>query len=106
MPGRLTENDKEPYIEASKLDKERYIRETAAYEQHKNKETTTNPNLHRGLVPSMINFGAPSVIDHVTSQADTGSNIIPDAAFIESTVQIPNNGKTSNPIFQLLPWWV
>uniref|UniRef100_M0ZSP9 2-deoxyglucose-6-phosphate phosphatase n=1 Tax=Solanum tuberosum TaxID=4113 RepID=M0ZSP9_SOLTU len=27
MPGRLTENDKEPYIEASKLDKERYIRE-------------------------------------------------------------------------------
>ncbi|XP_049351326.1 high mobility group B protein 9-like [Solanum verrucosum] len=97
----LSENDKEPYIEASKLDKERYIREMAAYEQHKKKETKTNPNLHSGLAPSMINFGAPSVIDHVTSQADTGSNIIPDAAFIESTVQIPNNNKTSNSIFQM-----
>ncbi|TMW85523.1 hypothetical protein EJD97_023018 [Solanum chilense] len=76
----------------------------AAYEQHKNKETTTNPNLHRGLAPSMINFGAPSGIDHgyhVTSQAYTGSNILPNASFIESTVQILNNGKTSNPIFQM-----
>lgn len=76
----------------------------AVYEQHKNKETTTNPNLHRGLVLSMINFGAPSGNDHgyhVTSQADTGSNILPNASFIESTVQISNNGKTSNPIFQM-----
>ncbi|XP_055814901.1 putative high mobility group B protein 11 isoform X3 [Solanum dulcamara] len=100
----LSENDKEPYIEASKLDKERYIREMAAYEQHKNMETTKNPNLHRGLAPSMINFGAPSGIDHgliVTSQADTRNNIVPDASFIESTVQISNNGKTSNPIFQM-----
>ncbi|XP_010313586.1 putative high mobility group B protein 11 isoform X2 [Solanum lycopersicum] len=97
----LSENEKEPYIEASKLDKERYIREMAAYEQHKNKETTTNPNLLSGLTPSMINFGAPSVIDHVTSQGDTGSNIIPDASFTESTVQRPNSGKTSNPIFQM-----
>ncbi|CAN4110946.1 unnamed protein product [Withania somnifera] len=100
----LSESEKEPYIEASKLDKERYYREMAACEQHKNKETANNPNLHSGLAPSMINFGEPSGIDnqyHVTSQADTGSSIVPDASFIESAIQISNSGNTSNPIFQM-----
>ncbi|XP_060167310.1 putative high mobility group B protein 11 isoform X1 [Lycium barbarum] len=100
----LSENDKEPYIEASKLDKERYNREMAAYNQHKNKETAKDQNLHRGLSPSMVNFGAPSGIDngyYVSPQADTGSNIVPDASFMESTVQITKNGKPSDPIFQM-----
>ncbi|KAJ8572790.1 hypothetical protein K7X08_009301 [Anisodus acutangulus] len=101
----LSENDKEPYIEASKLDKERYNREMAAYKQPKNKETAKDENLHHnGSAPSMINFGAPSGIDngyYVTSQADTGSNIVPDASFIESTVQILKNTKPGEPIFQM-----
>lgn len=76
----------------------------AAYEHHKSKEAGKNPNLHRGSALGMINFGAPSGIDngdYVTSEADSGSNIVPDASFIETTVQISNNGKTSNPIFQM-----
>ncbi|CAN4108920.1 unnamed protein product [Withania somnifera] len=94
-----------PYVEASKLDKERYNREMAAYEQHKNKESANNPNLQSGLAP-MINFGEPSGIDngyYVTLQADTRSSIVPDASFIESTIQIPHNGNASNPIF-LMDW--
>ncbi|XP_016538814.1 putative high mobility group B protein 11 isoform X4 [Capsicum annuum] len=100
----MSENDKEPYVEASKLDKERYNREMAAYEHVKNKETANSPNLHRVLAPSMIDFGAPSRIDdryYVTSQADTVSNTVPDASFIESTVQISDNGNSSNPTFQM-----
>ncbi|KAM3377973.1 putative high mobility group B protein 11 isoform X1 [Capsicum galapagoense] len=100
----MSENDKEPYVEASKLDKERYNREMAAYEHVKNKETANSPNLHRVLAPSMIDFGAPSGIDdryYVTSQADTVSNTVPDASFIESTVQISDNGNSSNPTFQM-----
>ncbi|MCD7448619.1 hypothetical protein HAX54_044873 [Datura stramonium] len=100
----ISENDKEPYIEASKMDKERYIREMAAYKQRNSKETANDQNLHRASAPSIIKFGAPSGIDngyYVSSQADTGSNIVPDASFIESTVQILKNSKPGDPIFQM-----
>ncbi|KAK9074923.1 hypothetical protein SSX86_003242 [Deinandra increscens subsp. villosa] len=70
---QLSDDDKQPYIEASKKDKERYVREMAAYEDHIRKKRNlfqkTTKNASKVSSPNLINLSAHS------SEASSGAHV-------------------------------
>ncbi|KAL3620673.1 hypothetical protein CASFOL_035585 [Castilleja foliolosa] len=94
---RLPENEKQQYIEAGKMDKERYVKEMAAYKQLQNQHkgegqisfvSNENPSKLKLSTSSETDdvyrvyleddeFKADSGIDHVTENATSGSVDVP-----------------------------
>lgn len=73
----LSENDKKPYVEASRKDKERSIREMAAYNQCKIQKHAKIQNLSRNKCPKVIDFALAPEKDedyhHIISELEAGN---------------------------------
>ncbi|KAK2968746.1 hypothetical protein RJ640_020382 [Escallonia rubra] len=96
---RLSESDRQPYIEESRKDRERYKQEMTAY--------TERSNLHTGsncTEPNMINFAMPLQTDgdyHVTLQPDAENIFASDGSTVELAVKYMKDARPNDPIFQI-----
>lgn len=100
----LTSPHPQPYVEASRKDKERFDREMAVYNQNKNKKVTMAGDLLNGSPSTLINFGAFSLINddyYVTLEDDAGNFQLPNESLVESTIQMLKNAKPNDPIFEM-----
>ncbi|KAH6819030.1 hypothetical protein C2S51_002633 [Perilla frutescens var. frutescens] len=101
---RLPEKDKLPYIEASKMDKERYERQMASYKKlheiHKGKSHA----LFSTTTPSMLNFSTSMQSDdayHVSLEDDSENVHSPDESMVKSAIEAMKSAKTNDSIFQI-----
>ncbi|KAL3538282.1 hypothetical protein ACH5RR_001648 [Cinchona calisaya] len=100
----LSQNERLPFIEASRMDKERFNRQMAFYVQHENKKVMKTENLLKGSTSTFINFGpSPPINDEyfVTLEADAGNLFLPDESLVESTIEMLKNAQPNDPIFQM-----
>ncbi|KAL8545422.1 hypothetical protein ACS0TY_005545 [Phlomoides rotata] len=99
----LPEEEKLPYIEASKMDKERYEMEMAAYKQQQENQNAKSPTLFNNTTSSMINFATPSDNDdvyHVSLEKESGNVRPPDESMVELAKETMKNAESNDSIFQ------
>ncbi|KAI3445429.1 hypothetical protein Pfo_002094 [Paulownia fortunei] len=100
----LSEKEKQPYIEASKMDKERYDKEMAAYKQLQTNQNAKSESLFSNPTPSMLNFSTSSETDdvyHVSLEADCENVFSPDESMVELAIEVMKNAESNDPIFQI-----
>mgnify|MGYP004724168437 CR=1 FL=1 len=94
----------QPYIEASRKDRERFYREMAVYMQYIDKKVLKSENTLKDSASSLINFGQSSLITddyYVTLEADAENFCLPDESLVESTIQMLKTRRPSDPMFQM-----
>ncbi|PIN10059.1 HMG box-containing protein [Handroanthus impetiginosus] len=100
----LPDKDKLPYIEASKMDKERYDKEMATYMQQKDKPSVKSQSLFSNPTSSIINFSASSKTDdvyHVTVEDDRENFHSPDQSMVQLAIEVMKNAHSNDSIFQI-----
>ncbi|KAL0335414.1 UNVERIFIED_CONTAM: hypothetical protein Sradi_4753300 [Sesamum radiatum] len=100
----LSEKDKQPYVEASKMDKERYEKELATYNQLKSNKIPKSQSLFSNSTPSMLNFSTSSETDdvyHVSLESDCENFLSPDESMVELAIEVMKNAESSDSIFQI-----
>ncbi|XP_027114864.1 putative high mobility group B protein 11 [Coffea arabica] len=100
----LSEDDRLPYIEASRKDRERFYREMAVYMQYIDKKVLKSENTLKDSASALINFGQSSLINddyYVTLEADAENFCLPDESLVESTIQMLKTRRPSDPMFQM-----
>ncbi|CAI9103558.1 OLC1v1002069C1 [Oldenlandia corymbosa var. corymbosa] len=100
----LSDNDRLPYAEASRKDKERFNRELVIYMQNKNNTVTVTRDLPSSSTPTSINFAASSPRDddcYVPLELNAGNQPLPNETLVESTIQMLENAKPNDPIFRM-----
>ncbi|CAK9166726.1 unnamed protein product [Ilex paraguariensis] len=98
----LSKSDRQPYIEASKKDKERFNRELAAYKDLKTKQNTKR--ISSSSKPTILDFSTPSRTDgayYVTLQPDAGDFFVPDESVRLSVMQAMKNEQPNDSMFQI-----
>ncbi|XP_051147260.1 uncharacterized protein LOC127262566 isoform X2 [Andrographis paniculata] len=94
----LSVNDKQPYIEASKMDRERYKKEMAVYEQRQSQSYGSES------IPRMISFSTPGETDdvyHVALEPDSDNMLSPDESIVELAVDIMKNNESNDSMFEI-----
>ncbi|KAK3014294.1 hypothetical protein RJ639_008017 [Escallonia herrerae] len=96
---RLSESDRQPYIEESRKDRERYKQEMTAYTERSDLYTVSNCT-----EPNMINFAMPLQTDgdyHVTLEPDAENFFASDGSTVELAVKYMKDARPNDPIFQI-----
>ncbi|KAK6159795.1 hypothetical protein DH2020_003176 [Rehmannia glutinosa] len=78
----LPEEDKQPYIEASKMDKERYDKEMAAYKQQQNNQNAKSQT---------------DDVYRVSLEDDHEDFVSPDESMVELAIKVMKNGRSKDP---------
>ncbi|KAL3814626.1 hypothetical protein ACJIZ3_015894 [Penstemon smallii] len=100
----LPEKDKKPYIDASKLDKERYDREMASYMQRANNQNIKSQCLFSNSTPRMLNFSTSSKKDdeyHVSLQTKHEIFGTPDESMVELAIEEMKNAESNDRKFHM-----
>lgn len=91
----------QPYMEASKIDKERYDKEMSSY----NKQVESNNNNGEGE-RVLSNDPTPNFLEaddvyHVSLEADSGEILLPDESIVELAIEEMKNAQSNDPIFRI-----
>ncbi|XAR49257.1 hypothetical protein NMG60_11032386 [Bertholletia excelsa] len=88
----LSESDKQPYIEESRKDRERFKREMAAYKKHMDMLAKSSEN-----IPSGVKTDSEY---HVTLQPPPENFFVPDESTVQMAFKLMKDARPSDPIFQ------
>lgn len=94
----------QPYIEASKLDKERYDKEMAVYKQLHGNPKGKSQTLFSTTTPSMLKFSTPKEADdayHVSFEDDSGDLHLPDESVVGLAIEAMRSAGSSESFFQI-----
>lgn len=95
----------QPYIEASKMDKERYGKEMAAYKQLSENQEGKSQAVLTTATPNVLNFSTSTEpaddVYRVSLQHDSGNLRSPDESMVELAAEVMKKAESHDSIFQI-----
>ncbi|KAK9293122.1 hypothetical protein L1049_021108 [Liquidambar formosana] len=100
----LSESDRQPYIEESRKDKERYGQEMTAYKERRNMQDTKTGNRPCNS-KTIVNYHHHTPLrtagDYYVTSLPDAENFPVDEAMIESAIKLMENAQPNDPMFQI-----